>query len=106
MGESGESNGSAVLRIGWGDKSVSIRGAASILFFMWLTLVGAGLYSNWRLEQTLLIGMARAEGEHVRMTQANEQTACMVSMSQGDREKFRVEFRPGAWSRWCPWIKE
>ena len=106
MAEGTETNGSAVLRIGWGDKSVSVRGAASILFFMWLTLVGAGLYSNYRLEQALIGGMAKTEIEHTKMTQANEQTACVVSMSQAERERFRGEFRPGAWSRWCPWIKE
>jgi len=105
-------NGNA-LKLFWGDKGISVKGIAAIVFLMWLALIGANLYAGYRLEQAFLGNTMRAETlavqvrtEHTDMTRANEQTACVVSMTLADREKFRAEFRPGAWSRWCPWIKE
>jgi hypothetical protein len=98
-------NGSA-LKLFWGDKGLSVRGVGVIVFLMWLALIGSNLYAGYRLEQAFRGSAAQGGSEHHAMTRANEQTACVVSMTLADREKFRAEFRPGAWSRWCPWIQE
>src|SRR5262245_26120999 len=49
-----ETNGTngGVVRIGWGDKYVSIRGAVVIFVIGVLAVLGTTLYAGWRVEQS------------------------------------------------------
>lgn len=85
---------------------LTARGPLVIGVLAVLAIIGSNLYAGYRLEESLRASMAHLAMEHHVMTRANEQTACMVALSPEDREHFRIEYRPGAWSRWCPWIKE
>ena len=99
------SNGSA-LKLFWGDKGVSVKGVAVIVFLMWLAIVASNLYSGYRLEQAFTGVTVAMGGQHRELATASDRTACAVSLSPAERERFRQEYRPGAWSLWCPWIKE
>jgi hypothetical protein len=99
------SEGSA-LSISWGKATVAARGAAVVVLLMWVTIIASQHYASYRLEQTFRLTHDHANEEHLTLRRAQDRTTCMLSMSQDERSRFRLEYRPGAWKLWCSWMVE
>lgn len=92
-------NQAPALIIGWGNKSISVKGAAAVGFIMYAALVVAVIYTGSRIEQAV-------SKDHQEIRRGQDRMACSVLMTMEERVKFREEYKPGAWHRWCPWMGE
>lgn len=86
----------------WGGKGVSVKGGVVILFLAVLALIASQLYAGFRVESAIKDGSA----EHRNIKVGMDRTSCIVTMKPEEREKFRADFRPGAFRQWCPWVEE
>lgn len=106
-----------VLKIGYKEAHVSIRGMSVFLALAVLAIIGATLYSGLRIEQTIIrengaVATALAKfhdetgNEHKALSAAEQQTSCIITMEQADRKQFRDRYQSGDFRRWCPWVSE
>lgn len=99
-------NSGSELGVSWNGKGIKARGLGVFLALAVLAVVGSNLYSGWRVE-TAIGSMSRDKtGEHRIIRTSQDRTSCIVAMSTVDRDKFRSEYRPGAFKQWCPWVEE
>jgi len=87
------------VEVGYKGLGIKARGLGVIVLIAVLVIV-ASTISSWYLVQ-----QSMAE-QHKRLTTSQDRTSCMVSISTEERDKFRREYRPGAFRQWCPWVDE
>ncbi len=98
---SDDMNGSSVLKLGWGDKAVSLRGPMVILVVLLVALGGAFFYFQH----------VQSMGHDILAARMEMQT-CILSLSPEERVKLRdslanirkVETADFYIRSWCPWI--
>ena len=104
------------VEFGFGNRVLRTRGLGTLILLSVLFVAGAGLYTEWRLEQVTQSGLEaivreltenRRVGklEHRDIEATLDRQACLLTMTMPERERFRSTFNVGAWSRWCPWIE-
>ena len=107
----------AGLDLSWGRAHIAAKGIAAIVLIMFVTQAAIVLYVGHRMEtaigtmqvaSTEAIGkiQASAGAEHATARKTQDRMACLLSMSIEERTRFRMEFKPGAWQRWCGWMSE
>lgn len=82
------------LKLGWGDKSLSVRGIAVVLVIAVAAIVGANLWSAYQ-----------STGQHSSITRGQDQVACIMTMTGDERTAFRKDVGPNAFERWCWWLQ-
>lgn len=105
------------LDVSWGKARVAAKGIAAIVLIMFVTQAAIVLYVGHRME-TAIGAMqlasteainriqASASAEHGTARKSQDRMACLLSLSIEERTRFRTEFKPGAWQRWCGWMSE
>ena len=49
----------------------------------------------------------RRAAEHAAIVRGGDRTSCIISLDPAtERKKFREEWKPGSYEKWCPWIAE
>lgn len=89
----------AELGIGWNGKSVKARGAGVLMVIGVLAIMASNIYGGYLVQQAM-------SEQHKKLTTSQDRTSCMVSIAPDEREKFRKEYRAGAFKQWCPWVDE
>jgi hypothetical protein len=82
------------LKLGWGDKSLSVRGLAVVILIAVGIVVGAVLYEAYQTEV-----------QHRELTRGQDQNSCILTMSPEERANFRKDVGPNAFERWCWWVR-
>ena len=82
------------LQLGWGDKKLSVRGLAIIAVLAVGVIVGTTLYTA-----------VQADRGHHELSRGQDQTSCILTMSQEERTKFRQDVGPNSFERWCWWVR-
>jgi hypothetical protein len=82
------------LKLGWGDKSLSVRGVAIVLVLAVAAIVAANLYTAYQ-----------STGQHNSITHGQDQVACIMTMTTEERTAFRKDVGPNAFERWCWWLQ-
>lgn len=83
----------SALIIGWGNKSLAVRGIAVIVFLMLVSViasVGAAHYLSNR--------------DHEAIRRSQDRMSCILTLTAEERSTFRENYHPGAWSRLCAWL--
>lgn len=107
----------AGLDLSWGRAHVAAKGIAAIVLIMFVTQGAIVLYVGHRMEtaigtmqtaSTEAINKIQfsAAAEHATARKTQDRMACLLSLSIEERTRFRTEFKPGAWQRWCGWMSE
>jgi len=86
----------------WNGKGISVKGSLAVFFLAILAIIGSNLYAGFRVESAI----KDMSGEHRTIRVSQDRTSCIVAMTTIDRDKFRSEYRPGAFKQWCPWVDE
>ena len=101
------------LDVSVGRTRLSAQGFGVLVLIALLAVIASTLYAGLRVEwsveslaKQLVTTQTARKGEHDRIVTDLSKTACMLALSAEERTRFRLDFRPGAWSRWCPWITE
>ena len=94
------------LGVSWNGKGIKARGLGVFLALAVLAIVGAQLYAGWRIESAVATLSREKTGEHQTLKISQDRTSCIVAMSLTERDRFRSEYRPGAFRQWCPWVEE
>lgn len=113
-GHAGEMAG---LDLSWGRARVAAKGLAAVVLIIFVTQAGIVLYVGHRMEtaigamqaaSTEAIGRIQtaASAEHATQRRSQDRMACLLSLTIEERTRFRLEFKPGAWQRWCGWMTE
>jgi hypothetical protein len=82
------------LQLGWGSKTLSVRGLALIAVLAVAIVVGTSLYTAF--EQG---------GQHVALGKGQDQLSCILTMGVEERVAFRQDVGPNAFERWCWWVR-
>lgn len=94
------------LGVAWNGKGVRARGIAVIFALCVIAIIASNMYGVWRLEEALLRANGINTKGHATISVGQERLACVVTMTMEQRERFRSEYRPGAFQRWCPWMTD
>jgi len=90
----------------WNGKGVSVKGGMAIFFLAVLAIIGSNLYAGWRVESAVVAIVEVSKKDHGVLRTSQDRTSCIVTMKSDEREKFRADYRPGAFKQWCPWVEE
>ena len=82
-----------------GGPSISMRGSMVVLVVIMLAVAGGLGY----LIDIMQKGMTK---QHAAIVHGQDRLSCVVSLTTEERVKFRNEWKPGAYERWCPWMTE
>jgi hypothetical protein len=82
------------LQLGWGTKTLSVRGIAIIIVLAVAVVVAGSVY-----------GAVQAAREHHELSRGQDQTSCILTMTQEERVAFRKDVGPNALERWCWWVR-
>jgi len=94
----------------WNGKSFGARGVAVYFVLAVLAIIASNLFTGWQTKTAVTdaisaIAQATAK-EHQKLQSGQERTSCVLSMTVEDRVKFRNDYAPGAFKKWCPWVDE
>jgi len=98
--------GNEEITLGWNGTRATAKGVAVYAILAVLAIIGATLYSGFRIEQAMTMMQTRVTFEHREISIAMNRTSCIITMAQEDRTKFRDRYQSGDFKRWCPWITE
>jgi hypothetical protein len=82
------------LKLGWGNKSLSVRGLGVVLVICVAIIVGATVWTAYQ-----------STNQHGALIRGQDQVACIMTMSADERTAFRKDVGPQAFERWCWWLK-
>lgn len=68
-------------------------------------IIVSQVYTGWRIEQAIWMARRASATEHASIARAEDRTSCMLTLTLEDRTKFRSEYAPGAFRKWCPWVE-
>lgn len=94
------------LGVSWNGKAIRARGLGVFLALAVLAVVGAQLYTGWRIEASITMMSRDKTAEHVTLRTSQDRTSCIVAMTADQRDEFRKSYAPGAFRRYCPWVEE
>jgi len=87
------------LEFGYKGFGLKARGSGIILAIAVLAIMASNIYGGYLVQQAM-------SEQHRKLTTSQDRTSCMVSIAPDEREKFRREYRIGAFKQWCPWVDE
>lgn len=106
-GESVRAGDEPLVEVGYKGATLSLRGAASVFVLAVLVIAGSTLYGGLRVEWAMAREFNALHTKTADLAVAQSQTSCLLTMmSDEQRIKFRDTYVPGAFKRWCPWIKD
>jgi hypothetical protein len=82
------------LQLGWGTKTLSVRGIAIIIVLAVAVVVASSLY-----------GAYQSDRQHAGLTRSQDQTSCILAMTADERTAFRKDMGPQVFERWCWWLR-
>jgi hypothetical protein len=82
------------LQLGWGNKTLSVKGLAIIAVLAVALVVGATMYAAFQ-----------QGGQHVELGRGQDQLSCILTMGPEERVAFRKDVGPNAFERWCWWVR-
>ena len=89
-----------------GGPGVSLRGSLVVLVVIMLA-VGGGLGYLMDLNRRSAEGAMRGIAQqHEAFVRSQDRLSCIVSLTPDERVKFRNEWNPGAYARWCGWLAD
>ena len=94
------------IRLGYHGTTFSATGLGVYLAIAFALLITSNIYAGLRIENAILAARKADLEEHLNLARAEDRTACGVLMSPEDRIKFRQDYAPGAFEKWCPWMDE
>jgi len=94
------------IRLGYHGTTFSATGLGVYLAIAFALLIASNIYAGLRVEQAIWATRKANLEEHAGISRAEDRTACVVLMSPEDRIKFRNDYAPGAFRKWCPWIED
>lgn len=82
------------LQLGWGTKTLSVRGLAVLLVIAVACIVAASFYAAYQSEM-----------QHRDLSRGQDQNSCILTMQPEERVNFRKDVGPNAFERWCWWVR-
>jgi len=93
-----------------GGQELTVRGPALVLVVIMLSCFGVLGWMMTRGFDSVHSAITRSDrmrmAEHQAIVVGLDRFACLQTMNDIDRKRFREEYRHGAFERWCAWIKE
>lgn len=110
-------NEEPVLKIGYRQASLSIKGATVFLALAVLAIVGSQFYAGFMIQQTIIAENrkvadqltsinGRHTAEHAAIIHTGDRTSCVITMDAAARARFRDRYQAGAFKQMCPWVNE
>jgi hypothetical protein len=97
--------------VGAGRWRVGVRGTLASTLIMLAAVVGATLWSGYRVEraveqqsQVLATYFQRASDEHLWIALTQDRTSCILAMTPEERTQFRKSAE--RFSKWCQWVRD
>lgn len=82
------------LQLGWGNKSLSVRGLALVAVLAVAAVVASNVWVAYQ-----------STDQHGALVRGQDQTSCILTMTSEERFAFRKDVGPNAFERWCWWVK-
>ncbi len=93
------------LQLGWGNKTLSVRGLAVVVLIALAAIVGSNLYTGSEVRAAISRYADTVSNEHRQQAREDMRTRCVLALSIEQRAALLSDRSLGAWGRACWWLE-